>query len=290
MSWRVVVIHTRARLELKLGYLVVRGTETRRVLLDEISVLMVENPGCVVSAALLSAMWQKKIAVIFCDARHNPGAQLVPLYGSHDCSARIRDQLAWDPSVKQMIWADIIREKIRRQAAVLHRHKDGDDWQRVLLYSDQVEPGDATNREAHAAKVYFNSLLGAAFSRSVPSFINSALDYGYSIVLSIVNRTVVASGYMTQIGIFHHSTFNHFNLSSDIMEPYRPLVDEKVLSLPIDEELSHERKMQIVSLLNDLVSINGKQMTVLLAIEISTRSVLAALEAGNPELMAFYEA
>ena len=288
MSWRVVVIHTRARLELKLGYLVVRGTETRRVLLDEISVLMIENPGCVVSAALLSALWQKKIAVIFCDARHNPGAQLVPLYGSHDCSARIRDQLAWDPAVKQIVWADIIREKIRRQAAVLHRYKDGDDWQRVLSYSEHVEPGDATNREAHAAKVYFNALMGHSFSRSADTVLNAELDYGYALILSAICREIVVTGRITQLGISHRNPFNKYNLGCDLMEPFRPLVDIKVLTLPPSSEFTKELKISLVGMLNDTVMIKSSRTTVLNAISIYVRSVLSALDSDDLSEMAMY--
>lgn len=289
MSWRVVVISSRAKLELKLGYLVIRGTETKRILLDEISVLLVENTGCIISSALLCELQERKVCVIFCDFKHNPISQVLPLHGSYDSSERIRVQLNWSQEVKDLVWKAIVEDKIRKQAGVIQRHNPSGEWERIACYADAVAPGDATNREAHAAKVYFNSLLGCSFSRNTPSELNAALDYGYTILLSAFNRVVAACGYMTQIGIFHHNIFNHFNLSSDLMEPFRPLVDEKVLSLPIDEPLCTESKMEIVRLLNDGVTIRGQNTTVLGAIGIYAKSVFDALESGNPELVCTYE-
>lgn len=289
MSWRVVVISSRAKLELKLGYMVVRGTETNRILLDEISVLVIENTGCVISVPLMCELWERKTAVILCDQRHNPAAQILPLYGSYDSSLCVRNQIGWSQEIKDLIWAEIVKDKIRKQAGVLGRHKSETEGNRLLLYAEDVLPGDVSNREAHAAKVYFNSILGGIVSRNEPSMINSALDYGYSIILSAVNREVVANGYLTQFGIFHHSVFNQFNLSSDLMEPFRPLVDERVLALPLDDELTHEHKVQIISILNDIVMIKGKRTTVLSAIGIYVKSIFDAIEAKDPQLIAFYE-
>ena len=289
MSWRVVVISSRAKLELKLGYMVVRGTETKRILLDEISVLVIENTGCVISVPLMCELWERKTAVILCDQRHNPAAQILPLYGSYDSSLCVRNQIGWSQEIKDLIWAEIVKDKIRKQAGVLGRHKSETEGNRLLLYAADVLPGDVSNREAHAAKVYFNSILGGIVSRNEPSMINSALDYGYSIILSAVNREVVANGYLTQFGIFHHSVFNQFNLSSDLMEPFRPLVDERVLALPLDDELTHEHKVQIISILNDIVMIKGKRTTVLSAIGIYVKSIFDAIEAKDPQLIAFYE-
>ena len=283
MSWRVVIVSSRSKLELKLGYLVVRGVdETKRVLLDDISVLLIENTGCVVSAALMEAMWERKIVIILCDCRHNPGAQIIPLQSNYESSARLYVQTRWEERVKEAVWVEIIRDKITKQALMLQRHAADDSaCGRLLEYASEIEPFDVTNREGHAAKVYFNALMGASFSRIVPSFWNSALDYGYSIILAAVNRSVVAHGYSTQLGISHHNTFNPFNLSSDIMESFRPLIDEKVLALPIEEELSPDAKHRIVSILNDKVMIRGRSETVLNAIDIYVCGILDALDSSD---------
>ena len=118
MSWRVVVISSRAKLEYKLGYLVIRYTDdVRKVFLPDISVLIIENTGCTLTTALLQKLWEEKICIIFCDEKRNPGAQLLPYYGSHDTSLKIENQTEWSEKIKAEIWATIIKEK----TPLLHR-------------------------------------------------------------------------------------------------------------------------------------------------------------------------
>ncbi|MGL4953372.1 MAG: type II CRISPR-associated endonuclease Cas1, partial [Culicoidibacterales bacterium] len=123
---------------------------------------------------------------------------------------------------------------------------------------EQVETADHTNREAQAAKVYWHSLFGKAFHREVSSQINSALDYGYTILLSCFAREIVAQGYVTQLGINHHNKFNEFNLASDLMEPFRVLVDQIVWENR-KNELNQEYKYKLVNVLNQKIKINQKE-------------------------------
>ena len=132
-------------------------------------------------------------------------------------------------------------------------------------YVQQMQWNDATNREGHAAKVYFNALFGMDFSRSQDCPINAALNYGYSLILSAVNREIVTNGYITQLGLFHDNMFNQFNLGSDLMEPFRVLVDRKVFDMTLIE-FEHEEKMQLVNLLNEEVIMDGKHYVILNAI------------------------
>ena len=290
MSWRTVVVSSRSKLELKNNYLVIRSDTVKRIHIDEISVLMVENTGCAITASLLETLWNKKIAVIFCDRRRNPGAQLIPYYNSHDCSARTFAQINWDESNKKQVWKTIVREKIRNQARLLSfiGKKDASDL--LFGYMDDVQEGDSTNREGHAAKVYFNALFGSSFTRDSECFVNYALNYGYGILLSVVNREVVANGYLTQLGIFHKNVYNQFNLSCDIMEPFRPLFDSSVMKMGIrDDDLSHEDKMSILETLNQRVSIMTMSNTVLNAIGIYTRSVLNSLDSQDLNQIRFCE-
>ena len=289
MSWRVVVVSSRAKLELKLNYLVIRNNaEIKKIHIDEISVLIIENTGSSVTASLLESLWKKKIAVIFCDAKRNPGAQLIPYYGSFDTSQKVLLQTKWTDHAKQNIWAEIIKEKIRKQAGCLWNH-DNAAATKLLSYVPDVNLGDETNREGHAAKVYFTALFGPSFSRSEVNYINAALNYGYSIILSAVAREITANGYITQLGIFHHNTFNQFNLACDIMEPFRPLIDQKVIHLPLGEdELEKEEKLMIIQVLNEDVIIAEKHTTVLNAITIYVRSVFDALESDDVSQIKFY--
>lgn len=288
MSWRTVVVSSRSKLELKNGYLVIRSDTVKRVHLDEISVLVIENTGSAVTAALLEALWENKTVVIFCDHKRNPGAQLLPYYNSFDCSARVNTQIQWTQDIKDLVWTEIIKEKIRKQSQVIEKLnlKNSD-----LLYSyiDEIETGDSTNREGHAAKVYFNSLFGSSFSRSDDCFTNSALNYGYGLLLSLVNREIVANGYLTQLGLFHKNVFNQFNLSSDLMEPFRPLFDLIVYSMPKGNDLEHEDKLFLLNTLNERVQIGKSKQTVINAVGIYVKSVLDALDNNELSLIKFYE-
>jgi len=288
MSWRTVVVSSRSKLELKNGYLVIRSDTVKRVHLDEISVLVIENTGSAVTAALLEALWENKTVVIFCDHKRNPGAQLLPYYNSFDCSARVNTQIQWTQDVKDLVWTEIIKEKIRKQAQAIEKLnlKNSD-----LLYSyiEEIETGDSTNREGHAAKVYFNSLFGSSFSRSDDCFTNSALNYGYGLLLSLVNREIVANGYLTQLGLFHKNVFNQFNLSSDLMEPFRPLFDLIVYSMPKGTDLEHEDKLFLLNTLNERVQIGKAKQTVINAVGIYVKSILDALDNNDLSLIKFYE-
>lgn len=287
MSWRVVVIESQSKLDYKMGYLVVRSLDTKRILLDEIAVLMIENPAVSLTGILMEELIVRKVKVIFCDTKRNPIAELIPHHGSHDSSAKIRVQITWNQITKDNIWRDIVSEKIRKQADFLH--EIGHEEQAMMLseYTGQIELADMTNREGHAAKVYFNALFGMDFTRSADIPINAALNYGYSMILSAFNREVCANGYLTQLGIFHDNMFNHFNLSSDLMEPFRVLVDRMVYRMQ-PTEFGKEEKHEMWKLLDQKVEIDGQNQFVMNAIKIYTKSVLDAINEGDSSGMKFY--
>lgn len=288
MSWRVVVISQRAKLDLRLNYLMVRGeTETVKIYLGEIGLLMVENTAVSLTAALLCEMTKRKIKVIFCDEKRNPSSELVSYYGSHDTSAKLREQLFnWKASAKDEVWTEIVREKIRKQQEFLEE-LSLPEAEMLKGYAAAIELRDTTNREGHAAKVYFNALFGMDFSRASGDIKNAALDYGYSILLSAFNREIVSNGYITQIGLFHDNMFNQFNFASDLMEPFRPLVDREVKMMDL-KSFEKEEKMTLVNILNSEVAIDGKKQYVINAIKIYAKSVFDALGEGDISLIRFY--
>ena len=289
MTWRIVEIASNSKLEYKLNYLVVRNTEgVRKVHIPEIAVLIIESTAVSMTASLLCELAKQKIKVIFCDEKRNPHSELIPYYGSHDAVKKLRDQSSWTFEMKETAWVRIIRDKISKQRDVLIRH--GHDKQASMLnqYISEIEEYDASNREGHAAKVYFNVIFGEDFVRGFPDSINAALNYGYTILLSAFNREISVSGYYTQIGIFHDNMFNHFNLSSDLMEPFRPIVDECVIEM-MPEEFGSREKVKLVDLLNSVVYVSGKQQFLINAIRIYTQSFFLAMESNDIEKMVTYE-
>ena len=271
MSWRIVVISNSAKLEYKMDYMIVRQSEITKIHLSEISMLIVESTAVSLTAGLLSELTKRKIKVIFCDEKRNPSSELVSYYGSHDTSAKVRQQVGWTAEIKKMMWTEIVSEKIRNQQRFL---EDLGKKENVMLteYLKEIQPGDTTNREGHAAKVYFNAVFGMDFSRSLDIPINAALNYGYGIILSTFNREIVSNGYITQLGLFHDNMFNQFNLGSDLMEPFRILVDRKVYEMK-PEKFEKEEKLQLVNILNQEVTIDGKRNYVVNAIKIYCKSV-----------------
>lgn len=286
MSWRTVVISNNAKLDYQIGYMVVRGEKTTKIHLNEIGMLIVESTAVSMTSYLLSELMKNKIKVVFCDEKRNPCSELVSYYGSHDTSSKIRKQIEWTKDDKDHIWTEIVSEKIKQQALMLQRYQK-EEANMLFEYMEEVEFGDITNREGHAAKVYFNTLFGKKFTRTDENPINAALNYGYGIILSIFNREIVSSGYLTQIGLFHDNMFNQFNLSSDLMEPFRPLVDQLVVELK-PEKFETEEKRKMLELLNKEVEICGKMEVVTNAIKIYCRSVFDALDDRDISLIRFY--
>ena len=286
MSWRTIVVSSSAKLDYQMGYLVVRKDTLTKIHLSEIGLLMVESTAVSLTAALLAEMTKRKIKVIFCDEKRNPSSELLPYYGAHDTSAKIRKQIAWSVGDKKAVWTEIVADKIRKQASML-RFAGRTEAELLEQYLRELEYGDATNREGHAAKVYFNALFGKSFTRTDDSSINAALNYGYSIVLSLVNREIVSNGYLTQLGIFHDNMFNQFNLASDLMEPFRILVDKEVYLME-PQIFEQKEKMRLVDILNHEVVIGGRCEVVNNAIKLYCKSVFDALEDSDISLIKFY--
>lgn len=286
MSWRTVVVSSSAKLDYQMGYLVVRKDTTAKIHLNEIGLLMIESTAVSLTTALLSELVKRKVKVIFCDEKRNPSSELISYYGSHDTSMKIKKQIAWRDESKKIVWTEIVADKIRKQEEML-RYLHKKEAEMLHGYLEELEYGDVTNREGHAAKVYFNALFGKDFTRSADVTINAALNYGYSIILSAFNREITANGYLTQIGLFHDNMFNPFNFASDLMEPFRVLVDYKVYFMQ-PKLLEHKEKMELVNILNQEISINERKEFVGNAIKIYCRSIFDALESHDVSEIRFY--
>jgi len=287
MSWRIVVISRSAKLDYKLDYMIVRQEEITKIHLSEISMLIIESTAVSLTASLLSELTKRKIKTIFCDEKRNPSSELISYYGSHDTSAKVRKQIIWSKEVKTEVWTEIVTEKIRNQRNFLKKLNKM-EYKLLDDYIEQVQIGDSTNREGHAAKVYFNALFGVKFTRTSDCPINAALNYGYGLLLSAFNREIVANGYITQLALFHDNMFNPFNLGSDLMEPFRILVDRRVIKL-LPEKFEHDEKMFMVDLLNQEIVIDGKNNYINNAVKIYCKSVFDAINENDVSLIRFYK-
>lgn len=286
MGFRTVSINSRCKLEMKLNYLVCKGEETQRIFLDEISTLIIHSTAVVVTTALLSELVKKNIKVVFCNEKHNPVAELMPYHGSYNNALKLKQQLGWSKNIKQMVWTEIVAKKIINQAKHLRFLEKFEEADKMIDYAEQVELNDESNREGHAAKLYFATLFSKDWNRDCGDFYSKALNYGYTVLLSTFNREIVKMGYLTQLGIWHENQFNDFNLSCDLIEPFRPIVDRIVYSLEKDDE---NFKSNILKMTEQQVYISGKLMYLENAIEMYIRSVFSALNENNPDLVLNYE-
>lgn len=287
MTWRTIVISKRAKLDYQLGYMVVLNEKVTKIHLGEISTVLIESTAVSITTSLLAELTKKKIKVIFCDEKRNPSSELIGYYGSHDTSNKVRKQIQWNSNIKDAVWTEIVTEKIRKQKELLEYL--GKEESGVLQsYVDEICWKDETNREGHAAKVYFNALFGLSFTRTEDSLVNAALNYGYSIILSAFTREIVAGGYITQLGLFHDNMFNQFNFASDLMEPFRILVDREVVNMSMTE-FAQDEKMRLVNILNQEVMIDGRKQYVNNAIKIYCKSVFDALNENDSALIRFYK-
>lgn len=284
MGFRIVKINNRCKLETQINYLVCRAEKETRILLDEISVLIIENQQVCITAALISELMNHQIRVMFCDGKHNPQGELAPYHASYNSYEKISMQLNWKKDQTKYVWNQIVRLKINNQAVLLKKRGKLDDAERLFEFREQVVGEDETNREGVASKLYFSSLFGKDFDRKdSKNQINTFLNYGYSIILSAFNREINSLGYLTQLGIHHIGKTNPFNLSCDFMEPFRPFVDEQIAKGGIVEE---NYKKIFMDLLMSEIKYNDKIMIMDNAIHSYVLALLFSLN-NNSDLNSF---
>lgn len=287
-GWRVIVVTGRGKLDLRYNSISIRRDNgTDFIHIGEVNTLILETTTISITAALMCELIKQKVKVIFCDEKSNPHFELLPFYGSHDCSAKIKEQIAWTDFLKESLWTVIVTEKVENQMKLLKK-LNKEEYRILEEYLSQIEHNDNTNREGHSAKIYFSALFGNNFSRNKENSLNAFLNYGYQLLLSAFNKEIVANGYLTQIGLFHKNMFNYYNLSSDLMEPFRVIVDELAYKEnPQKFEKDEKRKLQ--NILNLKFRINNVNHYLSDIIKIYTKSIFDALSANDLSLVRFFE-
>lgn len=287
MSWRVVLVNSICKLSYKNDYLYVKGEEVKTIHLSEIGVLIIGSTQVNMTGIILAELIRRKVKVIFCDEKHNPYAEMTPYYGCHNSSRKLEMQINWDKQMQSFVADAIIEQKIINQASLLKKYDKQKEADMLNAYAEDISPNDATNREGHAAKVYFNALFGNQFTRNMASNINAKLDYGYAIFLSLINREVVCNGCLTQLGLRHHNEFNQFNLSCDFLEPWRVIVDEFVYC-NAEDAFDSIYKGKLVNLLNKQVSF-GYEYYLSNAIKNYVKSIIDGLNQNDIRLIKMYQ-
>ncbi len=236
-----------AMLSLKNAQLVVRKKElpdeTQTVAIEDIGLVMIDNPMVTMTIPLINALADHEVAVVFCNEKGMPNSMLLSLSANNTQGETLRHQLEAGEVLKKNLWKQIVEAKIRNQAALLKKlGKHGELLK--PLYSN-VKSGDTDNREGIAAKIYWTELFGKGFIRDRNlAGANTLLNYGYTVLRAAVARALVCSGLFPALGIFHRNRSNAYPLADDMIEPYRPFVDEVVYTLLVQgqTELTTEVK------------------------------------------------
>ena len=286
MSFRTIVITKQSKISYKNRFLVVKQENDEKYIhLSEIDTIIVDSISVSISSYLLKELSDNKINIIFCDEKHNPFGELKSYYLAHNSSKKIIMQSKWTKKKKDELWQLIVKNKITNQALLLSKTKSS-NYNLVLSYASDVAIGDKTNREGHAAKIYFNSLFTKKFVRNGKDDINAALNYGYAVLLSTFNKEIISNGYLTELGIHHKNEFNPFNLTCDLMEPFRIIIDNFVY-FNKNREFNAAYKMGIVNIFNGKYKYNNKQYILKDIIKIYTKNVFDYLE-NNKKYIGFY--
>lgn len=280
MITRSIYIGTPSYLKLKDEQMYIMEPSTNvmkgRVSVEDLGLLMLDHFQITISHQLIQKMMGNNVVVVSCDAHHLPHGIMLPLYGHTEHSDRIKDQLQASEPLKKQLWKQTVECKIENQKEVLRRL--GNYYEPMMNYQNNVKSGDSTNMEGIAAQHYWKYLISLDFLRHrFGESPNQFFNFGYAVLRSIVARSIVETGLLPVLGIFHKNKYNPYCLADDLMEPYRPFVDWLVMDWltknPEIEELTKEFKAHLLQVATKDVWIDGKKRPLLVAVKTTVISL-----------------
>ena len=256
MIKRTLFLGNKAKITTKLEQLIIETEEREATIpIEDIGFVVIESQQTYVSIPALNKMINNNVSVIFCDEKHMPSSMLFNLNGHHLQHEHFKNQINASEPLKKQIWQQIIKEKITNQAINLEQNGVADSP--LHYYAKNVLSGDSDNREGAAARYYWQHIFEFNFVRERKgNYPNLFLNYGYIVLRAAVARALSGSGMLNTLGVHHHNRYNAFCLADDIMEPYRVLVDIKVMEIikkyP-EEELTTQIKTELLQVLTQTV-------------------------------------
>ena len=270
--------------------LVIFSKETREetlVPIEDIGFVIVENELVSLTIPLINELTANNCALIFCNEKHLPFSMTMPLDCNEIQSQLFSAQINAKLPVKKKCWKQIVEYKIKNQGLLLKKYDL--DFARLFDFSKCVKSGDSTNMESQAAKFYWDNLFGKKWYRNrFGDFPNNYLNYGYAILRAATARSLVGSGLLPTLGIHHHNKYNAYCLADDLMEPYRPFIDDEVIeyiSKNADEkELGTEFKKKILQVLTRDVKMDNLTRPMMIALSMTSASLANALSNDSEKL------
>ena len=251
----------------------------RTIPIEDIGVVVLDNRRITITTGAMEALLANNCAIITCDSTDLPVGLMLPLCGNTTQSERFRSQIDASLPLKKQLWQQTVRQKILNQATVLSKNT-GAIVKNMQVWANEVRSGDPDNFEARAAAYYWRNLFP-----TLPNFVrgregdppNNLLNYGYAILRACVARGLVGSGLLPTLGIHHHNRYNAYCLADDIMEPYRPYVDDLVIQImqeyPDYSELNRSIKAALLTIPALDVVLDGKRSPLMIAVGQTTASL-----------------
>ena len=248
--------------------------------IEDLGFVIIETGLMIISSSCIRHLADANVALVICDSTHTPSAQMLPFAAHTTAHETVSAQIAATDAVQGRLWRQIVTAKIRNQATLLGRLGHEPESRRLLSMAESVKNRDSGNQEAQAARIYFRTLApDADFIRDKEGpWPNPALNYGYAVLRAATARALVGSGLNCMIGVHHHNRYNPFCLADDMMEPYRPFVDQYVFGKPelfrVDAgELTKEMRSSLLSMLTCDVMAGGVRRPLSIALVFSTASL-----------------
>ena len=247
--------------------------------IEDIGLVVLDNKQITITSGVLEVLLENNCSIITCDSKSMPVGLMLPLYGNTVQNERFREQLSASLPLKKQLWQQTIKAKIENQSSVLINCL-GEESRCMKVWADDVKSGDSENLEARAAAYYWKTLFADidGFTRDREGISpNNLLNYGYAVLRAIIARALVSSGLLPTLGIHHHNRYNAYCLADDIMEPYRPYVDELVFGLVQQYgknlELTRDIKAKLLTIPTLDVIISGKRSPLMIAASQTTASL-----------------
>jgi CRISPR-associated protein Cas1 len=290
MAWRGVHITRPSRLSLADGQIVVAQSDGEaRLPVEDIAWLVIDTPRATLTTSLIAACMEAGVAIVTTDATHLPSGIILPFHRHHRQADIAAMQTGISAPLKKRLWQAMVQSKIGNQAAMLAVR--GEDPRPLRAMVHLVGSGDPDNVEARAARHYWGRLFDGFVRENAADKRNMLLNYGYAVARSAIARALVASGLLPAFGVNHASSTNSFNLADDLIEPFRPFVDRVVWQITEGgriregEPTVDERRALAAVLLEEARS-GIETVTLLVASERAAESLVRAMEAGSPALLA----
>jgi CRISP-associated protein Cas1 len=247
----------------------------RSIPIEDIGFLVLDNPEIYLSIPAMNLLIENNTSVIVCNTNHLPNGMFLNLNSHHIQQEIFKNQIDASIPLKKQLWQQTIIEKITNQGILLEKITGSKNSFEFL--ASKVLSGDTTNMEAVAASQYWKSFFEIKFKRErFGDYPNNFLNYGYAILRAATARALSGSGLLNTLGIHHKSKYNAFALADDIMEPFRPVVDEKVFELMQkydEQELNTVLKSELLQVLTRTVYFKEEKSPLMVALQKTASSL-----------------